>query len=357
LSAELSLRAIAKRYEAAVSDAVADFNLEVTAGEFVTLLGPSGSGKTTVLKMIAGFERPTAGQILLGGKGITDLPPYRRGVGMVFQNYALFPHMTVFDNVAFPLAVRDRPRRDIADKVARGLQLVRLDGLAERYPAQLSGGQQQRVALARAVVFDPPLLLMDEPLGALDRNLRESMKAEIKRVQQALDITVIYVTHDQDEALAMSDRIAVMRDGRLVQIGTARELYDKPGDSFVARFIGESNLLTGRLLRRPDGTWVELGEGITVPVTEPAAEFPGSCLVMIRPERIRVRPWSGTPSEGWLIGRVTEAVFLGEATRYRIAVGPIELIVKHHNIDGRFFGVDDRVEAGWPAGAAAVLPR
>ena len=355
MSASISIRSLFKRYEPASTEAVADFSLEVRAGEFVTLLGPSGSGKTTILKLIAGFERPTAGDIFVGETPMTDLPPYRRGVGMVFQNYALFPHMTVFDNIAFPLSVRNSGRSEIASKVADALKLVRLDGLADRYPVQLSGGQQQRVALARAVVFNPTILLMDEPLGALDRNLRESMKYEIKRVQSELEMTVVYVTHDQDEALAMSDRICVIRDGRLIQVGTARELYDLPNSSFVARFVGESNLLAGRLIRQQDGTWFEISGGMTIPVHSPPSDLPASCLLMIRPERIRVVPRTAGDEETWFNGRVTRAVFLGDTTRYQIEAGALTLTAKQQNVDGHVFPVGTDVSVGWRIEAATLL--
>ena len=356
MSANLSLRSIVKRYEPTAADAVSDFSLDVAAGEFVTLLGPSGSGKTTILKMIAGFEHPTAGEIFVGGTRITELPPYSRGVGMVFQSYALFPHMTVFENVAFPLSVRSHGRADVQSKVAAALNLVQLGELAERYPTQLSGGQQQRVALARAVVFNPTLLLMDEPLGALDRNLRESMKYEIKRVQRELDMTVVYVTHDQDEALAMSDRVCVVHHGRLVQIGTAREIYDLPRSSFVARFIGESNLLEGKLVRRSKDSWFELAEGVAVPVANAPFDFPSACVLMIRPERIRLAPADLQHDTTWLRAQVAEAVFLGESTRYNIRCGSFVLTVKQQNVDGRSFDVGADVSVSWPREAATLLP-
>ena len=355
MSANLSIRALSKRYESATTEAVVEFSLEVKAGEFVTLLGPSGSGKTTILKMIAGFERPTAGEIFVDSAPITELPPYQRGVGMVFQNYALFPHMTVFENIAFPLSVRSASRAEVASKVADALKLVRLEGLESRYPLQLSGGQQQRVALARAVVFNPTLLLMDEPLGALDRNLRESMKYEIKRVQDELDMTVVYVTHDQDEALAMSDRICVIHNGRLIQVGTARELYDLPNSSFVARFVGESNLLAGKLIREQNGTWFEMNGGITIPVRSPPPDHPASCLLLIRPERIRVVPRTAGDEETWFGGRVTKAVFLGDTTRYQIEAGALTLTVKQQNVDGHFFPVGTDVSVGWKREAATLL--
>ena len=225
--------------------AVRDLTLDVGQGEFLTLLGPSGSGKTTTLNMLAGFERPTRGEILLAGRPVDRLPPYERNIGMVFQNYALFPHMTVGENVAFPLSVRARARAEIAERVKRALAMVRLEAFAERRPAQLSGGQQQRVALARALVFEPSLVLMDEPLGALDKKLREQMQIEIKLLHERLGLTIVYVTHDQSEALTMSDRIAVFHDGQVMQQGTPDVLYSQPRDAFVAGFIGENNMLSG----------------------------------------------------------------------------------------------------------------
>lgn len=350
MSMSLSLRAISKNYGNAVV-AVHDFNLEVAAGEFVTLLGPSGSGKTTVLKMIAGFETPSGGKILVGTDSIVDLPPYRRGIGMVFQNYALFPHMTTSENIAFPLSVRDMPRHTIAERVAEAIRVVRLDGLEGRYPGQLSGGQQQRVALARAVVFDPRVLLMDEPLGALDRNLRDQMKSEIKRVQRALNMTVIYVTHDQDEALAMSDRIAVMRDGRIEQVAGARELYNEPVNSFVARFVGESNLLRCRIgpgaeLQLEDGSVVKAGGSMP----------PGSeAWLLIRPERLRLLPAGAAVAEVGLSGRVQEVVFLGESTRYLVTRGKAQLVVKMQNRDNTSFQSGAEVIVTWHPADAVLL--
>ena len=229
---------------------VRDLNLSVRRGEFLTLLGPSGSGKTTTLMMLAGFEAPTEGRIFLDGASIEDLPPHKRDIGMVFQNYALFPHMTVRQNIAFPLSVRRRPRAEIANRVARALQTVRLSGLEDRRPGQLSGGQQQRVALARALVFEPKLVLMDEPLGALDKQLREQLQIEIKHLHERLGVTMVYVTHDQGEAMTMSDRIAVFNDGRIQQLDTAAGLYERPATSFVAQFIGENNRLPGAVVGR-----------------------------------------------------------------------------------------------------------
>ena len=229
-------------------------------GEFVTLLGPSGSGKTTTLRMIAGFTSPTGGSIEIDGQDMTRVPPHRRDVGMVFQNYALFPHMTAAQNVAFPLRMRKQSRAEIDRRVGDALDLVKLRHLADRYPRQLSGGQQQRIALARAVVFEPRLLLMDEPLGALDRKLREALQLEIIRISRELGATVLYVTHDQEEALVMSDRIAIFNEGRIEQLGSGEDLYDRPASLFVADFIGESNILRGRYeADGADGGWMTRG--------------------------------------------------------------------------------------------------
>ena len=236
------LRGVRKTYDGETL-VVKDLDLDIFDGEFLTLLGPSGSGKTTTLMMLAGFETPTAGQIMLAGRDLARVPPHRRDIGVVFQNYALFPHMTVAENIAFPLSVRGVPRSDIAVRVARALDTVRLSGFGERRPAQLSGGQQQRVALARALVFEPKLVLMDEPLGALDKQLREEMQLEIRRLHERLGITIVYVTHDQAEALTMSDRIAVFHRGVIQQIDTPAAVYEQPRNAFVASFIGESNRL------------------------------------------------------------------------------------------------------------------
>src|SRR5215469_2914379 len=237
--------------------AVRDLTLEVGRSEFLTLLGPSGSGKTTTLNMLAGFERPTRGEILLGGRPVDRLPPYDRNIGMVFQNYALFPHMTVGENVAFPLSVRRMSRADIAERVKRALAMVRLEAFGERRPGQLSGGQQQRIALARALVFEPRLVLMDEPLGALDKKLREQMQIEIKLLHERLGLTVVYVTHDQSEALTMSDRIAVFDKGIVQQLDSVDRLYESPCNEFVANFIGDSNRLRGTIAA-VDGEYCEM---------------------------------------------------------------------------------------------------
>ena len=292
-------------------------SLAVKEGEFVTLLGPSGSGKTTTLMMIAGFEEPTAGTILIGGQPMLNRPPYRRNIGVVFQSYALFPHMTVAANVAYPLRMRRAGRDEIRRRVARALELVQLGGLDERHPAQLSGGQQQRVALARALVFEPPLLLMDEPLGALDKKLREDLQLEIKRVHREVGVSVIYVTHDQSEALTMSDRIAVMRSGRLEQYGAAEDLYERPATRFVAEFVGEATLLAAQVESATEWELVaSVGAGPALRAQNRHALAAGrAATVVLRPEKVRlVEPGSRAPNV--VPGVVTEALYLGDSIKY-----------------------------------------
>jgi putative spermidine/putrescine transport system ATP-binding protein len=317
----LTLTRLTKRYP--TTTAVDAIDLEVGRGEFLTLLGPSGSGKTTTLMMVAGFTPPSEGEIAVDDHPITGMAPEQRDIGVVFQNYALFPHMTVFDNVAFPLKMRRQPKAAIRAQVGRTLDMVHLTGLGDRLPRQLSGGQQQRVALARALVFDPGLLLMDEPLGALDRNLREQMKLEIKRIHSDVGVTVLYVTHDQEEALTMSDRIALMNRGRIAQLGSAEDLYERPASRFVAEFIGESNLLEGRV-ESVDGSPVfvhSVSVRLRVP-HNPQAFRPGEPYTfMVRPEKITLGPAGGDATEG-LHGTVEAVVYVGEFTRYRVRVAP-----------------------------------
>jgi putative spermidine/putrescine transport system ATP-binding protein len=302
--------------------AVRGLTLDVGQGEFLTLLGPSGSGKTTTLNMLAGFERPTRGEILLSGRPVDRLPPYQRNIGMVFQNYALFPHMTVGENVAFPLSVRRMPPAETAAHVKRALAMVRLEAFAGRRPEQLSGGQQQRVALARALVFEPSLVLMDEPLGALDKKLREQMQIEIKLLHERLGLTVVYVTHDQSEALTMSDRIAVFHDGQVVQQGTPDVLYSQPRDAFVAGFIGENNLLSGTVRAIADGrARVALANGPEVMATAVGELGCGADVVVaVRPEAVRV---SGDPTDGdnACPARVTSRIYFGDHLRLLTEIG------------------------------------
>jgi putative spermidine/putrescine transport system ATP-binding protein len=313
----VSFEGVGKTYAGGVH-AVRDLDLAVRRGEFVTFLGPSGSGKTTSLMMLAGFETPTAGEIRLDGRSLGDVPSYRRNIGMVFQNYALFPHMTVAENIAFPLTVRRRPRAETAEAVKRALDLVQLGGFAERRPAQLSGGQQQRVALARALVFDPPLVLMDEPLGALDRQLREHMQIEIKHIHARLGVTLVYVTHDQGEALTMSDRVAIFRDGRLQQVAPPDEVYERPATSFVAQFVGESNQFGGTILGAHGGTCtVELDGGWRVSATSGYPVKAGDrTTVSVRPERLRLG--LGAVPEGGCATVVEEIIYHGDHLRARL---------------------------------------
>jgi len=287
----LRLRDVIKSYDGR-TNAVDGVNIAIERGEFVTLLGPSGSGKTTTLMMIAGFEHPTSGTIELAGENLTERKPYQRNIGMVFQNYALFPHMTALKNVTFPLRMRHFPRDEIEGRAQKMLDLVGLGRFAARYPRELSGGQQQRVALARGLVFNPDVLLLDEPLGALDKNLREQMQVEIKRIHREVGITMIYVTHDQTEAMTMSDRVAVFRDGRIEQLGSPLAVYDRPANRFVAEFIGDSNFLAGRADPGRPGV-VELEKIGPVRVGQDAiasAAAAGAVDVMIRPERLRLAP-------------------------------------------------------------------
>lgn len=312
----LSLAGLQKRYGETL--AVRELSLDVAAGEFVSLLGPSGSGKTTALTMIAGFEAPSAGRIAIGGQDVTFLAPNHRNIGMVFQKYALFPHLTIHQNIAFPLRMRGRMQKTaIVQRVEEMLELVQLSGYAERYPNQLSGGQQQRVAVARALAFEPPVLLMDEPLGALDKKLREAMQFEIKRLQERLGATVVYVTHDQDEALTMSDRVAIMSDGRLMQMGTPTELYRQPKTEFGADFIGRMNFIDGDCLDcTAEQTVVRLSEKTVLNLRSAASERTrkydaGTALrVAIRPERMRLAK-RGDGGADALPGVIDAAVFIG----------------------------------------------
>jgi putative spermidine/putrescine transport system ATP-binding protein len=317
--ASIRIEGLSKRYGDFV--AVDDLNLDLGAGEFVTLLGLSGSGKTTTLMAVAGFVEPDAGRIEVGGRNIVDLPPERRDLGVVFQNYALFPHLNVFENVAFPLRMRKRPAAEIDRAVKRLLEVVGLEAMATRRIAALSGGQQQRVALARALVFEPPALLMDEPLGALDRTLRDQMQTEIKRIQRELGVTVLYVTHDQEEALALSDRIAVMAAGRICQLATPDEIYERPLSAFVAGFVGDSNFFDVTL-----GAAGDLGRVVAVDVAghslqarlQDAIAGPGA-LMAIRPEAVSIGAPDAAPDGNALAGEVRTREFLGATIRLSIA--------------------------------------
>lgn len=309
--------------------AVDQVSFTIGAGEFLTLLGPSGSGKTTLLNMIAGFFRPTRGQILIGDKDITSLPPEKRDVGMTFQNYALFPHMTVAENIAFPLKMRKAPKAELSKRIEEVLELVRLKGFGNRYPKQLSGGQQQRVSLARSIVFNPSILLMDEPLGALDKKLRQHMQLELKQLHRKLQMTVVYVTHDQEEALTMSDRITVLNEGRIEQIGTPDEIYKRPNNLFVADFIGESNFLEGIISE--SGNEYSTVKCHDLKITTPTLEWMESgqkIIVLLRPERLNIYPNKPKyENQNIISGKVIDDLYVGKINRYLIDVSGLQKVL------------------------------
>jgi putative spermidine/putrescine transport system ATP-binding protein len=324
---------VQKSYDG-LSLVVKDLNLSMPKGEFLTMLGPSGSGKTTCLMMLAGFETATHGDIMLDGISINNIPPHKRGIGMVFQNYALFPHMTVAENLAFPLEVRKIGKSDREAKVKRALEMVQMGDFGGRRPAQLSGGQQQRVALARALVFEAELVLMDEPLGALDKQLREHMQFEIKRIAENLGITVVYVTHDQTEALTMSDRVAVFNDGRIQQLAPPAELYESPENSFVAQFIGENNTLEGVVKEMSNGlALVQLNDGNVIECNPVNVTKAGEkTRVSIRPERVELDKARMRPGAHRLRAEVLEFIYMGDMFRTRLQVaGNDNFIVKTRN--------------------------
>jgi putative spermidine/putrescine transport system ATP-binding protein len=332
---------------------VKNLNLDVARGEFLTMLGPSGSGKTTCLMMLAGFEPATHGEITLAGEPINNVAPHKRGIGMVFQNYALFPHMTVAENLAFPLEVRGVGKSEITDKVNSTLDMVRLGGFGDRRPAQLSGGQQQRVAVARSLVFRPNLVLMDEPLGALDKNLREEMQYEIKHIHEELQVTMVYVTHDQSEALTMSNQIAVFDDGIVQQLAPPDELYEKPINAFVAGFIGENNRLYGTVKEiSGDFCQVELeGGGGMVRALSVNIDGVGSRTTLsLRPERVTIGAIEGQ-TENALEAKVEELIYLGDHIRSRISLsGNEDFIVKVPNSHGHVHLKEgETTQIGWEA--------
>jgi putative spermidine/putrescine transport system ATP-binding protein len=354
---------IGKTYDG-VTRVVERLDLDIERGEFLTLLGPSGSGKTTTLMMLAGFETPTEGEILLDGKPLSRLPPYRRAIGMVFQNYALFPHMSVADNIAFPLSVRRMPADEIARRVSRALDMVQLPGFGARRPAQLSGGQQQRVAVARALVFEPKLVLMDEPLGALDKQLREQMQLEVRRLHERLGVTMVYVTHDQHEALTMSDRIAVFHRGRVQQLDRPEKIYEQPANAFVARFIGENNRLEGRIedvsgerctIRLAGDALV--GGSLAVPLPAGA-----SVVVSLRPERVHIdgpAPTIAANGHCRLRGRLGELIYLGDHVRARVVLpGNDDFTVKRPIDEAhRLPSIGQPVDLAWSPEHCRAFPR
>lgn len=355
----VSVRGLTKSF--GIVRAVGDVSFDIAAGEFLALLGPSGSGKTTILMTIAGFERQDKGDVFVGGRRITHLPPHHRGIGMVFQKYALFPHMTVAENIGFPLRMRRISTIERTRRVAGALELVRLSGLGSRRPGQLSGGQQQRVALARALVFGPSVLLMDEPLGALDRKLREEMQLEIKHIQQRVGTTVVYVTHDQGEALTMADRIAVIHEGKLQQVGAPVEIYERPGNAFVAAFIGETNLIDGTLGDYDGVGWnVTLPTGPTVKVEFPEdrAFHPESgtpVRLAIRPERVMVKR-RGAASGGHP-GAIEEIVYRGDSTSLLVRLGAQISMVARVPADPGTWRKGQLVDICWASHDARVYLR
>ncbi|MEZ5784833.1 MAG: ABC transporter ATP-binding protein [Rhizobiaceae bacterium] len=338
--------------------AVDSVSFEIGGSEFVTLLGPSGSGKTTTLMMIAGFEVPSDGDILINDRSVAVVQPRSRDIGMIFQNYALFPHMTVYQNVAFPLRMRGRDEQETRQRVRIALETVGLTGYDARFPRQLSGGQQQRVAFARAIVFDAPLLLMDEPLGALDKQLRQRLQLEVKRIQRDLGVTVIYVTHDQEEALVMSDRIILMNDARIAQMGTPSELYDRPVNKFVASFLGESNMLHGQLDQtRGDEGSMTLGGRVITGQLAAGLNAGDAALLVVRPEKIRLADEHSSIRTNRLPGRVLESIYVGD--HLRLVVGTedgAQLVVRHPiYFGGGDINLGDTVELGWHPADTRIL--
>ena len=354
---ELRISHVRKSY--GNSRGVESVSIDVRPGEFLTMLGPSGSGKTTTLNLVAGFLDPDEGSIALDGKELSGVPPHRRGIGMVFQQYALFPHMTIEENVGYPLRVRKTPRAERESLVAAALELVQLTPYAKRKPSELSGGQQQRVALARAFVFKPRLLLMDEPLGALDKKLREAMQVEITRICRELGATVVYVTHDQEEALAMSDRIAIYNDGRIEQLGTAEDLYERPASLFVADFVGESTVIKGSYGK---GGLTHEGRRLSTQGAYGSVAEDSTAAVVIRPEDLTVVPASqsvGLPeSLNTLEATVTECVYLGQARKCLLATASGLVINARVPLHGssEHFHPGDRAIVAWDPANSVLLP-
>lgn len=355
--AAVSIRNVSKHYNSLT--AVAPTNVEIESGDFFAIIGPSGSGKSTLLGMIAGYIDPSAGQIIIDGRDIVPQPIYRRNIGMVFQNYALFPHLTVAQNVAYPLKIRGLPRPEIEKRVGESLSMVRLDTLAERMPSQLSGGQQQRVALARASIYKPSILLMDEPLGALDKNLRDEMQEEIKRFQQEMGVTVIYVTHDQQEAAFLADRIAIMRNGAMTQIGSPRALYEQPNSRFVAEFLGEASIFPVKSVGvQADGQDRKIVlEGGTQAVIRAGIEAGPDCFACLRPERVTIGPQARTLDNAYT-GVIRESLYTPGSIRYHVELNGANCTLKVRVLpqgDTEFFEPGSQVDVGWSADDMAIL--
>ena len=364
-TADIALHGVTKRF--GEMTAVDDLTLDIPRGSFFALLGPSGGGKTTTLRMIGGFEEPTAGRIELAGKDVTNTPPHKRDVNTVFQSYALFPHMTVEKNVAFGLERRKVPKADVQRRVAEALDLVELGPLARRRPTQMSGGQQQRVALARALVNRPQALLLDEPLGALDLRLRKQLQIELSHIQREVGITFVHVTHDQEEAMTMADTIAVMKDGRIDQLGSATELYDRPRTEFVANFLGSSNLIDATLAARAADV-VEFdtdGGRVRVPARLVNGDAGGAVRIGVRPEKISIMPVdAGEPPAGTgdnvLVGHVTDAAFLGVSTQYIVRTEgghDIQVFAQNSGSGLETIGPGRRVATVWEPEHTFVVPK
>jgi putative spermidine/putrescine transport system ATP-binding protein len=351
--AAIDIKNATKRYGSFT--ALDDVSLHIKPGEFMTLLGPSGSGKTTTLNVVAGFTDLTRGELSVGGESIVGLPAHKRNIGVVFQHYALFPHMTVGKNVAYPLTLRGIDKAERETRVRHALDMVKMADFAHRYPSELSGGQQQRVALARAIVFDPPLLLMDEPLGALDKKLREWLQLEIKRIHRELGTTFVYVTHDQEEALVLSDRIAVFNQGRIEQIGTGRELYDEPETLFVGKFIGESTTLRGKA-ETSGGETSLLVAGQKVVANNKLGDSKNP-VILLRPEKLSIAS-ARTPcpeAHNSLAGQVSEAIYLGSGSKYQVTLGDGSVAIVRASLEARPFSIGDEVDLRWHVADSKLL--
>jgi ABC-type Fe3+/spermidine/putrescine transport system ATPase subunit len=356
----IELRDIVKRFGSL--EAVSHVSIDIRAGELFTLLGPSGCGKTTILRLIAGFHKPDYGEILFGGRNVTGIPPYERNIGMVFQNYALWPHMTVFDNIAYGLKLKKVSRKDIGDKADHALGLVNLRGLENRYPGQLSGGQQQRVALARALVLNPDVLLLDEPLSNLDAKIRLQVRAEIRKLQKELAITTVYVTHDQEEALTLSDRIAVIEQGKLQQIGSPWDLYERPANPFVADFIGINNLIPGLVQGNAHSRgWVTVRTdvGLFLSECDSRLQTGDPCMICVRPETASISETQPSQaSDNRIYGSVGFASFIGNTIRYDVEIGSgiIFRVDVQNPRDHKPFAIGEKVTVSFSAGTTLAIP-